>query len=348
MTNRSRFMPSLASVFASAIIVASFMGVSGSLTAYAQTKPDAKPEAKPSEAEAQAAMAVQAGPDATAKLTLAEAFIKKYPKSSARPDVAGYMANEISRVDDAGQRLILAERYQKAFTSEAELERIRPILIDAYARGKRVDEAFTMGAAVLAKQPDNIEVLTTLAIAGTDEVKRQNNKYSEQTLQYGLKAIELIEGNKKPANFEDARWTYQTSLLPHLYLHMGALAVASGKMAEAKPRLEKAIALNPTDPTGYVFLGGVVDEEYTKAAEAFQALPAGSEKQEALRKATELMDKVIDLYARALGAASDKPEFKKMYDQVTEAITPYYKYRHNRSTTGLQELIDKYKTPAKP
>jgi len=37
-----------------------------------------------------------------------------------------------------------------------------------------------------------------------------------------------------------------------------------------------------------------------------------------------------------------------MYEQVMESVTPYYKYRHNRSTAGLQELIDKYKTPAKP
>ena len=102
MTNRSRFIPSLASVFASAIIVASFMGVYGSLTTYAQTTPEAKPQAKPSEAEAKAAMAVQAGPDATAKLTLAEAFIKKYPKSSARPDVAGYMVLRGEASDDGG------------------------------------------------------------------------------------------------------------------------------------------------------------------------------------------------------------------------------------------------------
>ncbi len=141
-----------------------------------------------------------------------------------------------------------------------------------------------MGAAVLAKQPDNIEVLTTLAMVGTDEVKRQNNKYAEPTLQYGLKAIELIEANKKPANLDDSRWTFQTAMLPRLYLSMGALALASGKLAEAKPRLEKAIALNPTEPSGYVFLGGVIDEEYTKAAEAFKALPAGTEKQDSIAK----------------------------------------------------------------
>jgi hypothetical protein len=31
-----------------------------------------------------------------------------------------------------------------------------------------------------------------------------------------------------------------------------------------------------------------------------------------------------------------------------QAVTPYYKIRHNGSTEGLHQLIDKYKTPAKP
>src|SRR6185503_6827141 len=343
MTNRPRCLSPLANAIGFAMIVSALAFGSAALPIYAQ-----KPEAAPSEAEAKAATAVKDAPDAAAKLALAEAFVKKYPKSSVRMEVARYIVIEIARVPDAAQRLALAERFQKSFTNEAELERIRPVLIDSYARGKRVDEAFSMGATMLAKQPDNIEVLTTLAMAGTDEVKHQNNKYVAQTMQYGLKAIEMLEGNKKPATLDDAAWAYQLTLLPHIYLDMGTIAIATNKSAEAKPRLEKAVALNPNEPSAYVLLGGVTDEEYTKAAEAFQALPAGPEKQEALRKATELIDKVIDLYAHALGAASGRPEYKAMYDQVMESVTPYYKYRHNRSTAGLQELIDKYKTPAKP
>ena len=61
-----------------------------------------------------------------------------------------------------------------------------------------------------------------------------------------------------------------------------------------------------------------------------------------------MMDKAIDLYARALGASAGKPEHKQLEDQVLQSITPYYKYRHNGSTEGLQQLIDKYKTPATP
>lgn len=344
MRNRYYYFLKMVAAFVLTIIVTPF--------AIAQTEPAAPAQAKPtpivSEGESKAVTAINSAPDAAAKLTLAEAFVKKYPKSELRPEIARYLTGQISRVQDDAQRLALAEKFQKTFTGDAESERMRAIVVDAYVRTKRVDEAFNLGANILAKQPDNVEVLTTLAMAGADEAKRQNAKYVTQTSQYTLKAIELIEGNKKPASFDDAAWAYQATLLPRLYLDLGMVALAGGKMAEAKPHLEKAISLDPREPSAYFFLGSVIDEEYTKVAESFQAMPAGQEKQDTLKKATELMDKVIDLYARALGAAADKPEYKMLYDRALESITPYYKYRHSRSTDGLQQLIDKYKTPAKP
>ncbi len=318
-----------------ATIFVSWIGVT------AQEKP------KASEAEVKAIEAISSAPDAAAKLTQAEAFIKKFPKSTLRPQVVLVLTGDIGRVTDAGQRLVLGERFLKTFGSDPESERMKGLVVDEYVIAKRVDDAFTFGTGILGKQPENLAVLSTLALAGTDEARKQNTKYAAQAVQYGVKAIELIETNKKPANMDDAYWTYHQSLLPQLYLNMGALAVAGGKPAEARPRLEKAIQLNPTEPTAYVFLGGLTDDEYRAAAESYQAMAEGPEKQAALKKATELMDKVIDLYARALGVASGRAEYKPMYDQVLESITPYYRYRY-KSTTGLQPLIDKYKTPAKP
>ena len=306
-----------------------------------------QPKPKAPDSEIKAAAAIDSAADAAAKLTAGEAFVKKYPKSVLRPEVAHSLTNEIGRVTDAGQRLALGERFLKTFSGEAESEHIRSMVIDEYVRANRSDDAFTLGATILAKQPENVAVLSALAIVGTDEARKENTKHIAQTLQYGLKAIELIEANKKPLTMDEASWTLQKSLLPSLYLNMGALAMASGKPAEAKPRLEKAIQLKPSEPTGYVFLGGLIDDEYRVVAEAYQAMPEGPEKQATLKKATALMDKVIDLYAHALGAAADKPEYKKLYDEVLGLITPYYRYRNN-GTTGLQPLIDKYKTPPQP
>jgi tetratricopeptide (TPR) repeat protein len=309
---------------------------------------NAQDSAKPkvSDGETKAVTAISSAADAAAKLTAAEAFVKKYPKSTLRPEVAKTISNEIGSVKDAAQRLPLAERFLKTFTAEGESDRIRVLVIDDYARAKRGDDAFALGATALAKQPDNVAILTILGLVGAEEVRQQNPKHGPISLQYGLKAIELIEANKKPANMDDETWTYQKTLLPRLYLDMGMLSLASNKPADARPRLEKAIQLDPTEPSGYVYLGGIVDDEYKAAAEAYKGIPEGPDKQAALKKATDLMDKVIDLYAHALGTASGRPEYKPMYDQILESITPYYRYRY-KSTTGLQALIDKYKVPAK-
>ena len=327
------------SQFSAAIAFAITLGVTLSAV-YAQD------QAKPKEGETKAVAGINAAADAAAKLTAAEAFVKKYPKSSLRPEVANVVASEISRVTDPAQKISLGERFLKTFTGDAESERMRAIVIDEYVRAKRGDDAFALGATALAKQPEDVGVLALLAMVGADEVRQQNPKHGTLSMQYGVKAIELIEANKKPANMDEENWKYQKSLLPTLYRDTGMLALASGNPADARPRLEKAIQLAPNEPAAYVFLGGLIDDEYRAAAEAYQGVKEeGPAKQAALKKATDLMDRVIDLYAHALGAASGRAEYKPMYDQVLESLTPYYRYRY-KSTTGLQALIDKYKAPA--
>jgi tetratricopeptide (TPR) repeat protein len=307
-----------------------------------QTKP------KGSEAEEKAVAAINSAPDAAAKLAAAGEFLKKYPKSSYHSDVAAYVAGEISKVPDAAQKLKLAEDFQKVFKEGADLGFIQLVVLDGLLTLKRTDDAFSLGASLLAKQPENVAVLSQLALVGAEEAKRQNAKYVQVSLQYGLKAIELIEANKKPANVGDEGWGMQKAMLPLIYLNMGILYLVTANPAEARARFEKASALNPAEPTSYALLANIVDDEYQQLAMAYRGMPAGKEKDETLRKATEKMDKAIDLYARALGASAGKPDLKQFEDQILQSITPYYKYRHNGSTAGLQDLINKYKTPATP
>jgi hypothetical protein len=310
------------------------------------TQEATKPQ--PSAAETKAVAAVNSAPTAPEKLTAAGEFLKKYPKSSLHTEVAAHVAGEISTVSDAPQKLKLAEDFQKVFKDEGDLEFIQPVMLDALVAQKRIDDAFSQAALLLAKRPEDLAVMSHLALVGAEEAKKQNGKYVPVSLQYGLKSIELIEANKKPANMGDASWERQKSLLPLLYLNMGILGVITSNPAEAKARLEKAAVLNPAEPTTYALLGQLVDDEYQQLAETHRSMPAGKERQETLKKATELMDKVIDLYARALGASAGRADLKPFEDQILERITPYYKYRHGGSTDGLQQLIDKYKRPATP
>ena len=314
------------------VSIAFTVALPGTLSAQEDKKP------KVSEGEAKALTAINSAPDPAAKLAAAREYVKKYPKSSNRPEVSSYLAGQIDQVKDGTQKLALTETYQQIFNTEKELDTIRPIILDAYFDAKRTDDAFALAASILAKQPENVFILSRMMIAGTDEAKRNNPKYVATSQQYGLKAIELIEANKKPVDMTDEAWEKQKTILPALYQNTGILALVSGKPAEANARLEKAVALNPSEAFNYVLLGSIANEEYQKLAEAQKSMPAGPEKAETLKKATAMLDKVIDLYAHAVAASEGKPEYKQIHDQLMQDLTPYYKYRHNQSTEGLQQL----------
>jgi menaquinone-dependent protoporphyrinogen IX oxidase len=300
------------------------------------------------ENEMKAAKAVEAAPDLNTKLASAQDFVQKYPKSLARKQVADYLVSQIAEVKDANEELALAQKFQTAFTEEAEVKTVKPIIIDAYIRLNRFDDAFSEGASLLAKNPEEIQILVDLAITGTEQAKQRNPKYVTQSRQYGTKAIELIEADKKPADMDAEGWSRFKSKLPQLYQEMAIIALLQQNAAESQSNVEKAIKLNPSDPFNYVLLGSLTNDEYQRVAQSHKGMPDGKAKDDMFKKATELLDKVIDSYAHAVALSEGKSGYEKLHSQVLEDLTAYYKYRHNNSTEGLQQLIDKYKMPAKP
>ncbi len=328
------------------IVVVSILSLSAQAAVSSSLQENGKPKISPDEARAVAA--INSAADAPAKLTAAESFVKKYPKSNARLGIANFVAGLIAQVTDAAQRLSLAEKFQKIFTEEKELNVIEPVILDAYVAANRVDDAFNLASTMLGKQPEDLRVLVEMTRTGTEAAKHQNAKYVAKSQQYGLKAIELIEANKKPANIDDATWAKQKTVLPQLYQQAGMLSLFSGNSAEGKATLEKAAALDPNDPVNYALIASLLDEEYQKMAQTYQQMPASQQKDDMLKRINEQMDKTIDAYAHAVGLATGRPEYQELLNQALQSLSPYYKYRHNQSIEGLQPLIDKYKMPAKP
>lgn len=297
-----------------------------------------------SKGEQEAATKVQSAPDAAAKLKAAGDFVKKYPKSAQRAMIVGYVVQEINKTPDATQKIPLLENTLTVFKEPGDMDIINPILIDAYVNNNRLDDAFRAGAAAIAKNPNDVVILTNLSLVGIDQIKKQNPKYAEQTQQYALKAIEIIEAGKKPESLDDTRWSdFQTRLLPELYQAAGVVAMMTGKKDDAKTRFEKASSLNANDPFAVYFLGVVVNEEYRKLAEDHRAQSAGPLKDELLKQAHQKMDEVIDFWAHAIALAQNDPKYQPLREQLMADLENYYKYRHGGSTKGLDELIAKYK-----
>jgi len=295
-------------------------------------------------AEKQALNAVNSAPDAPAKLAAATEFVHKFPKSTVRLRVAEVVANEIGKMPNAADAIPLAEKAQTVFTADDEqLSVMKPLLVSTYNRGGRNDDSFKVAGDILAKRPDDINVLVQMTAAGADQARQNNPKNAAQALKYGAKAIELIEGNKKPATMSDADWATYKSALPQSYQQTALLNLVTNNLADAKTQLTKATQIGTKDAYPYALLASIINEEYTKGAGEYQTMAPGPQKQEALKHLEGLLDSIIDNYAHAAALATGKPEYQELLKQLIPDLTNYYKFRHNQSTEGLQELIDKYK-----
>lgn len=330
MKNRSLLSRGLA-------ILSLVLLASGLTIASTQTKP------KVSDAESKAAAAVETAPDINSSMLAAEEFLKKYPKSTLRAHVAEYVVGQIIGVSDATQKLALAQKYSAIFTDSGEAESVKPALIDAYSKLNRFDEAFAEGATYLSKHGEDIQVLMMLAIYGVEQAKARNPKFVTASKQYGTKAIELIEADKKPADMDADIWAKQKAMLPQVYQEMAIISLMEQNPSEAQTKLEKAVALNANDPFNHMLLGSIVNDEYQKLAQTYKNMPEGKSKDDMLQRVNGMVDRIIEHYARGVAMSEGKPQYQQFHDQLLQDLTSYYRYRHNNSSDGLQKLIDSYK-----
>src|SRR5436190_23062360 len=130
-------------------ICCSLIFLGGCASASAQDKP----KVTVPEAEQKATAAITGAADINAKMAAAEDFIKKYPRSAARPQVADYIVSQILGVESPDQKLALAQKYPSIFNDPNEADLIKPAVIDAYVKQKKFDDAFSEGATYFGKHP---------------------------------------------------------------------------------------------------------------------------------------------------------------------------------------------------
>lgn len=321
-----------------------------SVPAFAQIlnpTPGAPAGPKISDEERKALEKVNTAVDTTAKLSAAGEYLKKFGKSPMRPRLAGHLVNEISKVQDNAQRITLAQSFVAAFDHPEEANLVKPTVIDALVKESKFDEAFAEGAKYLPNHPNDVLVLTQLAIVGVEQAKAQNTKYVQVSQQYAAKAVALMETDQKPADFDAPGWKeYSGQWLPRLYQAQGVILYLTNDRPASKERFEKAVALEAQNPSTLMMLGMLADDDYQALAKQFNAEKAGPGKDAMLKQAFTKMDEVIDWFARAVAASDGRAEFQAMNQQLRQNLEAYFKFRNNGSVEGMGKLIDKYKKPA--
>src|SRR5688572_20217707 len=303
-------------------------------------------EAKVSGGEREAAQKIEKAKGTEARLQAAAAFVKKYPQSALRKQIAETLANEIAAVTDAQQSLSLAQAYQDIFNLPDEQQRVTATLLNGYINTGQTEDAIKLGTAWLAQHPEDIPTMQNLTILASAQVIKGNNAFAAQGRQLGAKAIELLEADKMPAGFDAARWPdFKKSALVSLYRETGVIAFKGGDKKAAAALFEKAAAYNSPDPAVYILLSELDTDEYELRAKEYQ-VSAVADRPAALKRVEEQLDKVIESYARAIARTEGNAQYAQANAAFRQDLERYYKFRHKNSTDGLQQLIDKYKKPA--
>jgi tetratricopeptide (TPR) repeat protein len=208
---------------------------------------------------------------------------QKAPKGSGKqaapvtkPDDDAYKVFFNARGGTPETVISLGEDFIVKFPMSTYLGQVYAALCNAYSAVGQEDKMFDAGQKALEINPDNVDVLSLLAMAIPRRV-RGNTPDAAQKMakaeEYGHHAVELIPNIPKPADLDDATFEKtKNDKLAMAHSGLGLIAINHQKFEDARTELMLAVQLasNP-DPVDYFLLGNADSKAsyYNDAAAAF-------------------------------------------------------------------------------
>ncbi|HEY0101412.1 MAG TPA: hypothetical protein VGB76_20980 [Pyrinomonadaceae bacterium] len=214
---------------------------------------------------------------------------------------------------------------------------------DALYKNKDYAKAFQLGNQMLAAEPENLSLLIQLGYAGytAQSLTPAVTTFSPTSLGYAKKAVEMLEAGKTPSEW--VLFKSKDEALGYLSFAIGEYMINSDP-AGALPYYLKAASIAPTKDIALTYgrLGWAYQAgQYKPMQEAFTAKykEETEESKHALNNLNQVMDRVMDAYARAIRLAGTDPKFQKAKAEWMQQLTDFYKFRNNNTTTGLEAFI---------
>ena len=209
---------------------------------------------------------------------------------------------------------------------------------------KNFNEAYKVGAKILADEPDYLRAQIDLGYAGYLAASNKDESHNTEALGYARKALAAIESGKAP--HEWAPFKGKDDTLAYLNYAVGFLTLKTNP-DQAIDSLIKAASYDSDirkTPSTYYFLGVAYEAgPYKTMSTAYQTnyanKPETPESKAALEKLGVVMDRIIDAYARAINTAGTDPKTEQNRKDWMVPLTTYYKFRNGGTDTGLPQFI---------
>lgn len=275
----------------------------------------------------------------------AKAFMAKYPKSAALPQVEIAVYNKIVNMPKDETRLVATKTFKETFpASDLGLDLDRTMAEYYLNKGdfKMLD---TVCEQYLAKHPDDVRTHYLLLRVAVDALKKQDGSLVATGKLHGEKAIAIFEAAARPADFAtDAEWAaFKTENLALAYQSYGLIGLVSGDSASATTYITKATTVAPTDAFNYFLLANILDGDYEVAAKAYNDKidKTSADAKAKLEAAGAAKDKVIEMLLKAVAHSQGKqdPASQQILGQAMAMLEQGWKLRHNGKLDGLADAI---------
>jgi hypothetical protein len=266
---------------------------------------------------------------------------RKTEQDKAYKAAKDYLACPAGEVDAAQQAII---DYLKKFVGQYEAaDKENQYRIKLYNE-KKYPEAYALGKEILTAKPDNLKVMVDLGANGYLVVPLNNASLSAEALDYAKKALQQIESGKTIDNWDPLK--SKDEAVAYLNYTVGALTLQSDPSNALKNLIKAAQFETPLkkSPYTYAYIAGAYETgPYAKMSADYKRDYLGKDETPdsklALANINQIVDRMIDGYARAVALAATDPAFSQPKAVWSESLATWYKYRNNNATTGMDQLV---------
>lgn len=247
----------------------------------------------------------------------------------------------VGEVTEAQQKIIdFLKKWSTAYSEGMRKLQLPQLLYN----DKKYPEAYALGREILAAEPDNLSVLVHLGANGYVVAPLKNAQLNTESLDYARKALQLIESGKTVEDW--APLAGKDAAVAYLNFTIGTLTLEKDPSAALKNLLKAAQFETPLkkSPFTYAYIAAAYETgPYAKQSEAYKAMYGGKdetpESKLALANINQIVERMIDGYARAVSLAGSDAQFSQQKTVWLEVLTNWYKYLHNNSDAGMTEYI---------
>ncbi|MBA3440501.1 MAG: hypothetical protein H0T92_11590 [Pyrinomonadaceae bacterium] len=229
-------------------------------------------------------------------------------------------------------------KYVKTFVDKYSKAAGKFQIADLLKQGKYA-EAYALGKQNLASEPEDLQTLINTSYAGLRVATAPGapDTASTEASNYATKTVKLIEAGKSPGK-EPMTAKDKDDTLGWLNYALGIYAIKNNP-AEAIKYLHQAATYEgwaKKDPQTFSLLASAyqsgmylpLSTEYKKK---YEGQPESPESKAAIAQLDQVMDRMIDAYARAVSLATD-PKVATQKAELTQTLTEMLKIRNTGQT----------------